>query len=59
MKSLDMWGPASTWRKELQGPWYMDPRYKAQNYAEVAFFEQRGRINNPKGLGPIRAIIMD
>lgn len=45
-------------RRKLQGSWYMDLSYKAQDNAEVVvvfFFEQR-RINDPKGLGPIRAI---
>lgn len=41
----------------------MDLSYKAQDNAEVVvffffffLFEQRGRINDPKGLGPLRAI---
>lgn len=38
MKSLDMGDPASRRCRKLQHPWYMDPRYKAQDYAEVAFF---------------------
>lgn len=42
----------------LQGSWFMDPCCKAQNYAEVAYFEKRRGINSSKGLGPIRAIIM-
>lgn len=50
MKNLDMGGPASRRSKMLQGPWYMDPCYKAQDYAEVAYFEQRRGINDPEGL---------
>ena len=44
-------------RRKLQGSWYMDLSYKAQDNAEVVvvfFFEQR-RINDPKGLGPIKS----
>lgn len=56
MKSLDMGSPCKR-RGKLQGSWYMDPSYKAQDDAEVAFFffffEPRRRINDPKGLGPI------
>lgn len=59
MKSLDMGGPASRRPRMLQGPWYTDPCYKAQHSAEVAYFEQRRGINDPKNLGPIRAIIIE
>ena len=37
MKSLDMGSPCKR-RGKLQGSWYMDPSYKAQDDAEVAFF---------------------
>lgn len=59
MKSLE-YGRSGTRRPwMLQGPWYMDTCYKAQDYAEVAYFKQRRGIDDSKGLGLIRAIITE
>lgn len=58
--SLDGIWEVQRWRPwMLQDPWYTDLCYKAQDYAEVAYFEQRRGINDSKGLGPIRAIILE